>query len=88
MSIKIIDGHFYTGPVPEQYVDDRMLETTLRVMDHLDIERAISANSYMFIGHQFEQCPMLGVVYGAQISDLEKEKILRHNALRVFFHEE
>ncbi len=62
MSIKIIDGHFHTGPVPSQCVDDRTLETTLRVMDRLDIERAISANSYMFIGEQFERAVQVDAV--------------------------
>ena len=55
MRIKIIDGHFHTGFMPEQFVPDKSLETTLALMDKLDIERAISANSYMFLDGQFER---------------------------------
>ena len=55
MRIKIIDGHFHTGFMPEQFVPDKSLETTLALMDKLDIERAVSANSYMFLDGQFER---------------------------------
>ncbi|MGJ4850395.1 amidohydrolase family protein [Bacillota bacterium Meth-B3] len=58
--------------------DNGMLEY---LIDNLGAERVLYGSDCYMI----EQRPMLGVVLGSSISDADKEKILRHNALKVYF---
>ena len=73
MSIKIIDGHFHIGAEAARWVDDTTWESAIALMDHLDIERAISANLYMFpyVGCQFER----GVAIDADIYEKSNHRI-------------
>ncbi len=44
MSFKIIDTHMHFGPSTERMVPDYSVESLVAIMDHLDIEKGISAN--------------------------------------------
>ncbi|MBE6929112.1 MAG: hypothetical protein E7463_02430 [Ruminococcaceae bacterium] len=54
------------------------------LVEKIGADRILYGSDYTMI----EQRPMLGVVFGSSISNLDKEKILRHTAARIFFHEE
>ena len=73
MSIKIIDGHFHIGAEAARWVDDTTWESAIALMDHLDIERAVSANLYIFPynGCQFER----GVAIDADIYEKSNHRI-------------
>lgn len=44
MSFKIIDAHMHLGPSTGRMVPDYSIESLVALMDHLDIEKGISAN--------------------------------------------
>lgn len=54
------------------------------LVENVGADRVIYGSDYTMI----EARPMLGVVYGSGLSNIDKEKILYHNAARVYFHEE
>ena len=53
MSFKIIDAHMHMGPDPGRMVPDYSAESIVKLMDHLGIEKAISANC-LSLSDQFE----------------------------------
>ena len=54
------------------------------LVENVGADRVLYGSDYTMI----EQRPMLGVVYGANIPNVDKEKILYHTAARIYFHEE
>ena len=54
------------------------------MVENLGADRIVYGSDWAMI----EQRPMLGVVFGANISNLDKEKILRHTSARIYFNEE
>ena len=53
-------------------------------MDAVGADHVLYGSDYTMI----DQRPMLGVVYGAALPNIDKEKILYHTAARIYFHEE
>ena len=53
MSFKIIDAHMHMGPSTGRMVPDYSIESIIDLMDHLGIEKAISANG-LSLSDQFE----------------------------------
>ena len=53
MSFKIIDAHMHLGVDPGRMVPDASVESLIALMDHLDIEKCISAN-WLCLLDQFE----------------------------------
>lgn len=51
------------------------------LVDNLGADRVMYGSDTYMIEHR----PMLGVIYGSGLSEAEKEKILRWNALKVYF---
>ena len=54
------------------------------LVDTVGADRILYGSDYTMIDHR----PMLGVVYDANIPNVDKEKILYHTAARIYFHEE
>lgn len=54
MAFKIIDAHMHLGPNPARMVPDQQVESLVALMDHLGIERCISANRLSMMG-QYEE---------------------------------
>ena len=54
------------------------------LVDGVGADRIVYGSDWTMI----EQRPMLGVVYGSNLPQLDKEKILRHTAARIYFGEE
>ena len=44
MAFKIIDAHMHLGPRPARMVPDQQVSSLIDLMDHLGIERCISAH--------------------------------------------
>lgn len=54
------------------------------LVDAVGADHVLYGSDYTMI----DQRPMLGVVYGAALPNIDKEKILYHTAARIYFHEE
>ena len=54
MAFKIIDAHMHLGPRPARMVPDQRVSSLIDLMDHLGIERCISAHRLSMMG-QYEE---------------------------------